>query len=784
MNKTYKVIFSKSRGLFAAVSEAACSTQAKGSKTIVAAAAIAALSGGVCAEPITTPITSDTTFTADAEYAVTGDSVVKGAYDTTPVVNLNGFNAAFSSTGKINQGVIYNAKVTGNGTEALTLKSENGPGLGTGTNVIENLGSLTVTATGDSVKGITGYGNTTISNVKNIRIESEDDAVHVMGDAGGRLKITGFEKLELIGGEDSYGLQDASSVEGHSIEIQGAENSYVRIQSQSAARAALKSQGSAADITISASKVTLEGAEGGALNVVKAKNVSIQADETLTFKATGTGVQSSSGTVSLAGGTVNIEGNTGLKLSGNGAATITAGELTINGSGGTAVKAGEYFAGSLTLKGSDETTPVKANINGNVSVEGGTLAMNGVDAYLSEGSTFTANTLSGSDSAVYLSSFAEEGPSVSVETLSAEGFSVMAAGSLNDQYASAEEMAKALQDAVEVTTPGENSVGLGAEAGSVSDGFTVAEDGTVTATANPSLAAVSNFSALTLTQWRAEMNHISQRLGDVRANDKTIGAWARLYGYESTTTDTVTVKAKARSVQAGGDWRVTPEWLVGAAFSYTDVDAEFSNGSGTSDGYSLAAYASGFFPCGGYVDIVGRVGRLSSEVTAATGTGSGGILTGDYDNTALGLSIETGYHFALSEVFYVEPQVELAYGLVLGDDFTSATNGVTISQDDFESLVGRLGARFGGVFAEGRGQVYAQASVNHDFMGNADATATPASGVSRTVETDLSGTWVSFGVGAQFDLENNLSFYGSLERAESGDYDEDYRYSVGMRYAF
>ena len=124
----------------------------------------------------------------------------------------------------------------------------------------------------------------------------------------------------------------------------------------------------------------------------------------LTFKATGTGVQSSSGTVSLAGGTVNIEGNTVLKLSGNGAATITAGELTINGSGGTAVKAGESFAGSLTLKGSDETTPVKANINGNVSVEGGTLAMNGVDAYLSEGSTFTANTLSGSDSAVYLSS--------------------------------------------------------------------------------------------------------------------------------------------------------------------------------------------------------------------------------------------------------------------------------------------------------------------------------------------------------------------------------------------
>lgn len=40
------------------------------------------------------------------------------------------------------------------------------------------------------------------------------------------------------------------------------------------------------------------------------------------------------------------------------------------------------------------------------------------------------------------------------------------------------------------------------------------------------------------------------------------------------------------------------------------------------------------------------------------------------------------------------------------------------------------------------------------------------------------------GVGAQFSTTNNLSFYGSLTRANGSDYQEDYHYSVGARYVF
>ena len=39
-------------------------------------------------------------------------------------------------------------------------------------------------------------------------------------------------------------------------------------------------------------------------------------------------------------------------------------------------------------------------------------------------------------------------------------------------------------------------------------------------------------------------------------------------------------------------------------------------------------------------------------------------------------------------------------------------------------------------------------------------------------------------VGAQFNTSANLNFYGTLERSNGSEYQEDYRYSVGMSYRF
>ena len=423
---------------------------------------------------------------------------------------------------------------------------------------------------------------------------------------------------------------------------------------------------------------------------------------------------------------------------------------------------------------------IKGNINSNGKSESnGKLELNNSNVIM-HGGNFKANTLTGTGTSSITLNDAKS--TVSVSDNQSKNLSVTAGSTLNDTFNSVEEAAAALKNVTNITNNNQKggSYSFAGQSGALSDTWTADNDGNITSrTTNQSLDAFDNYNAMTLVQWRNEVNHISQRLGDVRDSSTTIGAWARVYGYDSSYDDNVSIDFKANSIQAGGDYRINNTWLVGGAFSYTDGEGKFSNGSADSDGYSLAAYLSGFFDCGAYVDFVGRIGRLSTDITAYSDASE---FKGSYNNTTFGLSAEVGYHWKLNDTFYVEPQAELAYGFVKGDDFTGA-NDVRVEQDDFQTLVGRLGARIGASFADGAGTVYAHASVNHDFLGDADYTASLGS-VSRDLSVDIGGTWVSYGIGAQFNTTKNLNFYGTLERANGSEYQEDYRYSVGMSYRF
>lgn len=704
------------------------------------------------------------------------------------VLSLNGFNATLtrenSDSSQVVQGILSNAQIAGSGKEIVTLVSGTvAPALGTGTNRIENLASLSLVATGKDNKAITGYGSQTITNVRNISIASDDDAIHFMGDATGKLEIKDFDKLLIESKSSGYGIQLANSTKA-SIVIEGDTESQVEIKNTDTGRAAVKLQGAGADISISAGSISLQSANSYAL-------------------------QASAGSASLRAGQATLSGKYGISTSVSSEIEVTAPSLTIDAvynavslsgssqlvihgddihiSGKKTFSALNSWDGKLTI--GPATAGVKASLvsDGSVSLLGGEANLTDVRFDLATGASLDIANLTGQNNDIVVNEVSADAPIVEITANGSENLRILASGALNDQYRDANELAQALMRTGTIggeTLDQVDGVGVGAEAGSVSGGFTVDENGNVVADVNPSMAAVAHFSAMTLTQWRGQNNHLTERLGDVRTNESLIGGWVRAYGYDSNFSDTVDVKTQTRSIQVGSDVRVSPNWIVGAAASYTDLDAEFSNGQGDAEGYDLALYASGFFDCGGFIDAVARVGRLSSEVVADTLSNTGGVLTGDYDNTALGISVETGYRWQFAKSLYAEPQAELAYSIVFGDDFMSKTNGVRIEQDDFESLVGRIGARLGGTFADDRADLYVHASVNYDFLGNADAVATPQTGVSQRIETDLGGAWVSYGLGAQFQLDNGTSFYGTLERSSGSEYDENLRYSVGVRMNF
>ena len=294
--------------------------------------------------------------------------------------------------------------------------------------------------------------------------------------------------------------------------------------------------------------------------------------------------------------------------------------------------------------------------------------------------------------------------------------------------------------------------------------------------ANTKLTDFSSVNAMSLVQCRNEINHLTKRLGDIRASEGAIGAWARVYGGESQWGGANEVEMDHTTIQVGGDYRINNHWIAGAAFSYTDSRADLANGDADGDSYSLAVYGTYTADGGSFLDLIGRYGYLKNDITA-------GNMALDTSSSAFSLSAEMGHTFRfINDAAYVEPQLEFTYGFISGDDAT-ASNGVRIDQDDFQSFVTRVGVRAGYDFPQKKGSVYGMFSYSYDWMGDADGTASK-DGLRQALSQDLGGGWVTYGVGAQIMLGDSAYFYGELERTSGGDIDNPYLFSAGVRMTF
>ena len=299
----------------------------------------------------------------------------------------------------------------------------------------------------------------------------------------------------------------------------------------------------------------------------------------------------------------------------------------------------------------------------------------------------------------------------------------------------------------------------------------------VTTTENTKLAAFNSVSAMATMAWRHDMNDLTKRMGELRDSPEGIGSWVRFYGSEQEY-GRQNMTSKSTSVQLGSDYDIGSGWKVGGAFTYTDGTAKYANGSSDNKAYGVAAYGSWLADNGAFVDLIGKYSRLSSDFELSS-------MDGNSKNNALSASVEAGWHIPFAELAFVEPQAELTYGVVLGDDFTTS-NGVKISQEDTEALIGRLGVRTGFHFPNKKGTVYARASVLHDFKGESEFTASLVddASVRSTMKDDIGGTYYEIGVGANFNWTDNAYSYVDLEKQNGGDVKENWRWNVGFRYVW
>ena len=285
--------------------------------------------------------------------------------------------------------------------------------------------------------------------------------------------------------------------------------------------------------------------------------------------------------------------------------------------------------------------------------------------------------------------------------------------------------------------------------------------------------AVSSMANLSLMTWRQENNDMNKRLGEVRASEGSQGIWARMargqskYGPQG-------IKNQYNYYQLGYDSKISDDWILGGAFTYTDGDSSYTNGSGTNKHTGFAVYGSNLRDDGSFIDLIAKYAHMKNDFDV-----NGGVGNGDYSTNGLSFSAEYGKRFH-QEGYWIEPQAELTYGRVSSADFTTK-NGASVHQDSMDSLVGRLGFSLGKDIKQGN--VYVRASYLYDFQGDTSVTMSKG-GAATSFKTDLGGGWWEFGVGTNLDLGHDTHFYLDVETTAGGDVDTPWQWNAGVRYSF
>lgn len=302
----------------------------------------------------------------------------------------------------------------------------------------------------------------------------------------------------------------------------------------------------------------------------------------------------------------------------------------------------------------------------------------------------------------------------------------------------------------------------------------------ITQTANPNINGIAEMTALGLHIWRNEIDDMHRRLGELRdSSAQSNGIWTRVYNGRASFGGQ-NIENKYTAFQFGYDRQAQPGLWVGGAMSYTYGDNSFNHGGGDSSLLAFTGYASRLYDNGLYLDFTGKVGRMKNSFDISV---SDMRSSGDYHTNAVSISAEAGWRFSPVENVFVEPQLELWYGHVFDAQYQTST-GVEVDQASTDSLVGRAGVRFGISCPNNRGSAFLKASVLHDWKGEADFRFGKPNMGTRTLSEDLGGTWYEYGIGADFNMTDQLHFWAELERGDGGEVDTDYRATIGMRYAW
>ena len=486
--------------------------------------------------------------------------------------------------------VITNVDYTSNNYDNIILKNTNGHVLYTGTTTIVANKSITIDG---SKFGILGYGKHTIQ-APTITIIAGEDGIQIPTDSNsGKTTIKGFDLLNITS-INGYAIVNNGENEqnGKTLEIIGNDGSVINLNSTE--RPALGSRAGAGNTSIKAGSLNVTGdggnKYGAVFYVAKGTEMEIIVDN-LTVENTGEEGNAIIIEDALAGVTVNettvVNGDVEVKSGGDLDIDFNNERSVLNGS----VKTEDGSNTKLNFNGGKWNVPEASNVSeitGDVNIQ---------VAKIEEGFVTIGNT----DELDQLTVSAENDGTNTEEDLAALSAAVV--GANEEVLADQVQLKNAIYD---------NVVGDVTE-----DGVKIIEK--EVAAANVS---VNDMVAIGLMSWRAEMNDMNKRMGELRNANGEHGVWVRMVRGES---EYNSVKNQYNQYQLGYDEKLSVDkrWTVGVALSYTDAENNFAQGNGESTNKALSIYGSKLNEDGTFIDLIAKYARLENDFTTYSGQGAG-----------------------------------------------------------------------------------------------------------------------------------------------------------------
>ncbi|MDO7253931.1 hypothetical protein [Helicobacter cappadocius] len=300
--------------------------------------------------------------------------------------------------------------------------------------------------------------------------------------------------------------------------------------------------------------------------------------------------------------------------------------------------------------------------------------------------------------------------------------------------------------------------------------------------------------------FRVETNNLHLRMGELRGIGATQGAWARIMngmGSDDSNRDIYT------TIQAGYDYKFDVLGgvnYVGVVADTSIINSEGSDYKGLGNTLGLGIYNTYLMDNGLYVDAITKYlymhNKINSAVTSEQILGNSAFLLGG----------EVGYRYKLDNVlpylkiakniytqgFYIEPQVELIYGYIAGNNFNTSLNSVseasTISAtlDGNNALISRVGAVIGKEIRTSSfyGDIRLGISyVNELNTGGSTSLVDTMNPQAITSQTP-SNNKLALSLGTNVKINEDWRVYADIGRTFFGIYNIDYNINLGGRWNF